>query len=47
MTFDKSIEKAMWIFSEYKRNLEVWAKEMWRPYDVQIAYVEGDFSPKK
>jgi len=42
MTFNTEIEKAMWIFGEYKYSLEIWAREMWKNHDVQITYIVFD-----
>ena len=38
MTFDTSIEKAVEIFEQWKRNQEVWAKTQWKPEDARIIY---------
>ncbi len=49
MTFDKTNEKAKWLYDEYKHNLKFWAEGMtgdgsWPKDAVQITEVNDDFT---
>jgi len=41
MTFDESIGEAVRVFEEWKHNLTICLKYLWKPEDVNVAYI-GD-----